>query len=46
MLDAGIVVELDDTDRESLLKLFTAIVKGEGLEAGRLMLSRWAACCS
>ena len=40
MLDAGIVVELDDTDRESLLRLFTAIVKGDGLEAGRLMLSR------
>ena len=35
MLDAGIVVELDDVDRESLICLFSAIVKGESEEAWR-----------
>ena len=35
MLDAGIVVELEDTDRDSLLQLFGAIVKGDSVCSSR-----------
>uniref|UniRef100_A0A7S1GYA7 ABC1 atypical kinase-like domain-containing protein n=2 Tax=Hemiselmis andersenii TaxID=464988 RepID=A0A7S1GYA7_HEMAN len=38
LLDAGITTELSDRDKENFVLLFSAIVKGDGREAGRLML--------
>jgi len=39
MLDAGITTELTERDRRNFRALFSAIVQGNGEEAGRLMIS-------
>ncbi|CAM9689021.1 unnamed protein product, partial [Phaeothamnion confervicola] len=39
-LDVGIVSELGPKDRRNFVDLFYAIVRGDGREAGRLMISR------
>lgn len=44
MLDAGIVCELDESDRKNFVDLFYAIVVGDGKLAGRLMIERVRAC--
>lgn len=40
ILDAGIVSELDESDRKNFVDLFYAIVVGDGKLAGRLMIER------
>lgn len=40
LVDAGLVVELDERDRRNFLHLFRAIGRGDGALAGELMLTR------
>jgi aarF domain-containing kinase len=39
-IDAGLAIELEDQDRKNFMDLFRAVSKGQGREAGRLILER------
>jgi len=40
MIDAGIVAELDRTDRSNFLSLFKAVITNDGASVGHLMIER------
>ncbi|KAG7862970.1 hypothetical protein KL939_000289 [Ogataea angusta] len=40
LIDAGLVTELDDTDRYNFISLFNALSQFDGYEAGTLMIER------
>lgn len=44
ILDAGIVCELDENDRENFCDLFYAVAVGDGKRAGSLMIERVRNC--